>query len=443
MMRMHRVTLISAVTVALFLLFVWFSSTALGVRYNYTLRTVALGGAVLGTVTGVLGSFAVLRRQSLLGDALSHAALPGVAIAFLLAGRELRILLLGAGIAGWLGARFIGLITHTTRIKQDAAMGIVLVSWFAFGIALLAYIQGRADASQAGLDTFIFGQAAAIVERDVALITGVGLVAFVVLAAFWKEFKLITFDTGFAAANGFATRWLEGLLTTLIVVAIVLGLQLAGVILMVGLLIAPGVAARQWTHQLERMVVLAGVFGAFSGATGAIISAVDVNIPTGPMIIVVATAIVLVSMLFAPERGLLWTWQQQRRDRREFAAQSMLRTIYNFVTRRRDPHLRAPEADLLALGGHIARRGLHELARQGYAARDNGHWYLTEAGLTAARAERHNRQLWEAYRLHGDRLDLPLVRANSQQDIHDALPAAAVRKLEGITRDDNPERTEN
>ena len=288
-------------------LFVPFSMLVLDVTYTYTVRTVALGGAILGIVSGVLGCFAVLRRESLMGDALSHAALPGVAVAFLIAGRELSALLIGAGIASWLGVWFIRSLLNTTRIKQDTAMGIVLAAWFAAGIALLAYIQSRSDASQAGLDEFIFGQAASMVESDVRLISIVGAVAFVFLALFWKEFKLVTFDPEFAGANGFRVGLINGMLSTLIVVAIVLGLQLAGVILMVGMLIAPGIAARQWTHKLNQMVILSAVFGAFAGGTGAVLSAVDANIPTGPMIIVVAFVIVTVSIAFAPERGLVWT----------------------------------------------------------------------------------------------------------------------------------------
>lgn len=290
-----------------------------GVNYTYTLRIVALGGSILGVISGVLGSFAVLRHESLMGDALSHAALPGVGVAFLIAGRDLGALLIGAGIASWIGVQFIRAVMHTTRIKQDTAMGIVLAAWFAAGIALLTYIQARSDASQAGLDTFIFGQAAAMVESDVRLITVVGAAAFVILGLLWKEFKLITFDPEFAGANGFRVGLLNVILSTLIVVAIVLGLQLAGVILMVGMLIAPGIAARQWTHKLYQMVILAAVFGAFAGGVGAILSAIDADLPTGPMIIVVAFGVVLISIGFAPERGLLWRSLQRRRDRKRFA----------------------------------------------------------------------------------------------------------------------------
>lgn len=308
-----------AIGVAALLLVAFVPVTALGfgIQYDYTVTTVAIGGGLLGLLSGIVGCFAVLRGQSLMGDALSHAALPGVAIAFLIAGRELGWLLLGAAIAGWVATLFINAVTRTTRLKQDAAMGMALAAFFAFGIALLSYIQGRADASQAGLDKFIFGQAAAIVGSDIVMIGVVGGVILGVIALFWKEFGLITFNPEFATAIGLPTRTLDLLLATLIGAAIVLGLQLAGVILMVGLLIAPAVAARQWTHRLGQMVVLAGLFGAFSGAVGAVISGLEAQIPTGPVIIVVAFGVVAVSLLFAPERGIVASALRQRANRQQ------------------------------------------------------------------------------------------------------------------------------
>jgi len=296
---------------------------ASGVTFDHTLRTVTMGGALLGLVTGVLGSFAVLRRQSLLGDALSHAALPGVVIAFIVQGRALSALLIGAAIASLTAMAFISALTRTTKIKQDAAQGITLAAWFAFGLILLSYVQGRPDAGQAGLDKFIFGQAAALVQSDVLLIVGVGALVCLIVALFWKEFKLLTFDPEFAAANGFPVRFLDSLLSSLIVAAIVLGLQLAGVILMVGLLIAPAVAARQWTQSLGVMVLLSGAFGAFAGSTGAVLSGVDVNMPTGPLMIVAACAVVLVSVLFAPGRGIVWTVMSRRRERQAVGRPSL------------------------------------------------------------------------------------------------------------------------
>jgi len=285
----------------------------LATQASYTVMTVTLGGGLLGALSGFIGVFAVLRRQSLIGDALSHSALPGIGVAFLLFGRDLPFLLMGAGLASALSALFINLVLRTTRLKQDSVMGIALTSFFALGLVLLTYIQGRGDANQAGLDSFIFGQAAALVRRDLWLIGELGLVLVATVGLFWKEFKLLTFDPVFVRTNGYPVAFLEGLLTLLLVLTIVLGLQLAGVVLMVGLLIAPAVAARQWTRSLGALCLLAALFGATAGASGALISASTTDMPTGPWMIVMATFWVLVSLMFAPQRGLWWRWRRALR----------------------------------------------------------------------------------------------------------------------------------
>ncbi len=425
-----RVWLIIAGIVLLGALFIPLSLVLFDLRFTYTVRVVALGGAILGLLSGVLGSFAVLRQESLLGDALSHAALPGVAVAFLLAGRELSSLLVGAGIASWLGLRFLSALLHTTRIKQDTAMGIVLAAWFAAGIALLAYIQSIPDASQAGLDHFIFGQAAAIIERDVTLVSAVGLLVLLLVALFWKEFKLVTFDSEFAGANGFRIGFINAVLSTLIVVTIVLGLQLAGVILMVGMLIAPGIAARQWTHKLDQMVILAAVFGAFAGGVGAVISALDSDIPTGPMIIVVSFVLVLLSITLAPGRGLVWSRLRQRANRRRFAAINTLRDLYRYALAHGAEDYPVPDDFIRGVRARSVESGLRQLRGAGQVMALGEGWRLTEEGIAWAREDRRNQRLWDLYRLYNDELGLPVIQEDRRLDIGAVLPAAAVEQLE-------------
>jgi manganese/zinc/iron transport system permease protein len=293
--------------------------------FDYTLRNVALGSALLGIVSGVLGSFAVLRRQGLLGDTLSHAALPGICLAYLLTGsKESIVLLAGAGIAGWLGTLIMLRLVRDTRLSEDAAMGIVLSTFFGFGILLLTFISKRNDANQAGLDKYLFGQAAALVTRNVVTIGALGAVALVVVALLYKEFKLLSFDPDFAASLGFNTQRLSVLLTSLLVVAVVIGLQTVGVVLMAAMVIGPAAAARQWTNRLGVMIALAALFGAGSGVTGAVLSVTESALPTGPMIILSLTAVVVGSLLFAPARGLVWGWARQRRHRRRLAAPTLL-----------------------------------------------------------------------------------------------------------------------
>ena len=287
------------------------------IHLDYTLMIVGIGAALLGTVSGALGTYAVLRRQSLLGDAISHAALPGIAIAFLLTGSKTPLILVfGAAVAGWLGTLLIMGIVRLTRIKYDSVLAIVLSTFFGFGLVLHTFIQRTGNANQAGLDTFLFGQAATILESDILTIGILGGIALIVMLVFWKELKLLVFDEGFAASIGFPTRALDILLTSLLVVAIVLGLQAVGAVLMSAMLVAPAVAARQWTNRLRLMVFLAGCFGAFAGISGTIISSTASRIPTGPTIVLCATVVVGFSIAFAPNRGLVWDQIRHRRNRR-------------------------------------------------------------------------------------------------------------------------------
>lgn len=273
---------------------------------DYTFQTVALGSALLGIVSGVLGSFAVLRKQSLLGDGVSHAALPGVVLAFLITGnKNTEVLLLGALATGLLATFLILTATRHSRIKFDSALAVTMSVFFGLGMVLLTYAQKVPNANQAGLKRFIYGQASTLLERDVILMGVCGSVLLALVVLFWKEFKLFSFDPEYARSLGFATGKLNLLLSLLIVLAIIIGLQTVGVVLMSAMLIAPAVAARQWSNRLWVMVVLASLFGAVSGILGTLLSSAVPGLPTGPVIVVCVTVIAAVSLLFAPGRGIL------------------------------------------------------------------------------------------------------------------------------------------
>ena len=283
---------------------------------NYTLIVVGIGSALLGIISGALGTYAVLRRQSLLGDAISHAALPGIALVFLLTGSKTPLILVfGAAIAGWVGTLLILSIVKLTRIKYDSALGLVLSTFFGFGLVLHTLIQRNGNANQAGLDTFLFGQAASLLERDVLTMGILGGIALLIMSLFWKELKLLVFDEGFATSIGLPVRALDILLTSLLTVAIVLGLQAVGAVLMSAMLVAPAVAARQWTNRLGHMVLIAALFGAIAGVSGTLLSSSASRLPTGPTIVLCATLFVGLSFALAPNRGLVWHWVRHRRDK--------------------------------------------------------------------------------------------------------------------------------
>lgn len=271
---------------------------------DYTLLLVMQGAALLGLISGVLGCFALLREQSLLGDAISHAALPGIISMFLCThSKNPWVLLTGGAIAGACGVLIMNRVVAKTTLKKDAILGIVLSVFFGFGLVLMTVAQKVPVASQAILNKFLFGNVATLLPGDIVVIQIITLCILVVLFMCWKECSLYVFDSVFTHSLGFSTRIIELLLTVLLVLAIVIGLQTVGVILMSTMLIAPAAAARQWTTRLSRMVIVAGFFGCSAAVTGVYISAVFDHIPTGPAIVLVASCIVFFSLLCAPKRG--------------------------------------------------------------------------------------------------------------------------------------------
>ena len=231
------------------------------IQNDFTFRVVSFGSLILGMISGALGCFAVLRKQSLIGDAISHCTLPGIAIAFLITNsKNIEVLLFGALISGLLSMYLITTITSHSKLKFDSSLALVLSVLFGIGIVFLTYIQKNSGSHQAGLEKFIFGQASSLLKRDVRIMIITGIVLFSMMIVFWKEFKLVTFDPVFAQTIGIPSTFFGGFLSLLMVLGIVIGLQTVGVILMSALLISPASAARQWTDKLSVMVVLSSLF---------------------------------------------------------------------------------------------------------------------------------------------------------------------------------------
>lgn len=358
---------------------------------DYTLRTISIGTAILGAICGMLGSFAVLRKQSLLGDAISHAALPGIAMAFLITGaKDSNVLLLGALVSGLIGVWWIKGIVRKTHLKTDTALGLVLSLFFGLGMLMLTYIQKQPNAHQAGLDKYLFGQAATLLEGDVYLMLGVTAVSLMVLLLFWKEFKLLLFDKNYAQTLGFNTKLIDGLISFFIVVAIVIGLQTVGVVLMSAILLAPAAAARQWTNSLGTLVIIAAIFGAISGVCGTAISASTNNLSTGPVIVLVAAAFVLCSFIFAPTRGLLFKQIRLMKNRRDLQLQKTLNFMYDIVRKHED--ITRPHAiKILNNFQGFTKASLGKLEEKKWIEITGDQWSLTQEGFnTASNLYNHN-----------------------------------------------------
>ena len=407
------------------------------VIWDATFQFVLLGAVLLGATSGTLGAFAVLRRRSLLGDALAHAALPGVALAFLWTqSKALPVLLLGATASGVLGVLVIEVIVNHTRIKADAALGIVLSVFFGIGIVLLTHIQQSAVGNQSGLDKFLFGQAASIVRADLYAMCAVSALVLLGVCAFYKEFKGLIFDADFLGALGFSPRLIDLLLMGSIVLSVMVGLQAVGVILIAAMLITPAAAARFWTDRLHVMVVASGILGAVCGAFGVGISALAPRIPTGPVMVLVATAAFLLSALLAPKRGVLARWARRRANALRENRQHFLRAYV--ALQDGEAIALSALADELQLPQSRVQRLAKRLSRDGWIGVHNGACSLTERGKKEAAFVVKSHRLWEYYLVYGAILETDHVDRPADEVEHILTPEM-IEQLETLLANENIE----
>jgi manganese/zinc/iron transport system permease protein len=348
---------------------------------DHNTRVVFAGVTAFGAVGGLVGTFLLLRKRSLLSDTVSHCTLPGIALAFLIAeamgisGRSLPLLLTGAVVTGGLGMAAVAGIRAWSRVKDDAALAVVLSVFFGMGVALLVIIQQLPTGNAAGLSHYIYGKAASMTAGDARLILYASLAVALICGLFFKEFKLLCFDAPFAQTQGWPTLALDLLLMGLVVAVTVIGLQAVGLLLVVALLIVPPAAARFWSHQLRTTVLLSTIIGALSGFLGVAASASSPRLPAGAVIVLAAVSCFAVSFIFGARRGLLIRWLEHRRVSARIARQHLLRGIYEWCEseasrgqedpqRLLDRPVRLPE---LAAANHWSHHRLAHLVRLGIA----------------------------------------------------------------------------
>lgn len=280
---------------------------------DYTFQIVALGTGILGAVSGLVGTYVTLRKESLLGDTIGHASLLGITGMFLVVQAKVTpLLLIGAVLSGLLAVFFIQLFTKKTPLKLDSAMALTITFFFGSALVFMTFIQGQEGANQAGLSNFIFGQASAMLRRDIYLMIGVSAFVLGVVVVFWRPFKLLTFDRIFAEATYAYAGFYNLLLSTLIVLTIMIGLETVGVILISSLLIAPSIAGRQWTNKLRMLMAISSGIGLISGVSGTVISSLAPKIPTGPAIVVVLSLFAFVSLAIGPKSNLISSLKNQK-----------------------------------------------------------------------------------------------------------------------------------
>lgn len=379
---------------------------------DYNTRLVVISAMLLGCASGLMGGFLLLRKRSLMGDTLSHATLPGVGLAFMLVvamggdGKSLPMLLLGAGLTGVLGCAAVLFIRNNSRIKDDTAMGIVLSVFFGAGVAILGMIQTMPEGSAAGLETFIYGKTASIVMTDFQILIAVTVAVLVASLLMFKEFRLLCFDESFAAALGWPVKRLDVLLLALVAAVTVAGLQSVGLILIIAFLITPAAAARFWTDQLDRMLLLSALIGGASGWLGASLSAFFPRLPAGAVIVLVATVGFLISMFIGAERGVLLRFIRQARLKSRVGSQHLLRALYEILEAdASEGPLKIRAVPFRQIRGRRTwtdaelHRSIRRAYQNGYLeAADRGQSILlTETGLAEAAQVTRNHRLWELY----------------------------------------------
>ncbi len=358
---------------------------ALLLQLGYNATLVAIGATLLGIAAGVTGTFLFLRKRALVSDAVSHATLPGVGLAFIIMvalggdGRSLIGLLAGSALSATAGLMCLSWLTRRTRLAEDAAIGAVLSVFFGFGIVLLTVIQTMGSGRQAGLEGFLLGSTAGMLFSDAMIIAIGGALTLAIILLLRRPMTAVAFDPEFAAARGVPVHRVDLAMMGLVMAVTVVGLKIIGLILIVALLIIPPVTARFWSERSDRVVLLAGVFGGLSGYVGAAISASAPNLPTGPIIVLVGFAFFAVSLLLAPDRGVLAAvLRHMRFQRRVHLRQGLLalaqgQPIYERLTLRLLRRAGLARADGVATDDGRARAAK--------ALRDERRWEIVRGDL--------------------------------------------------------------
>jgi manganese/zinc/iron transport system permease protein len=364
-------------------------------------RYVVIGCVLLTASSAIVGCFTFLRKRALVGDAIAHSVLPGVCLSFILAGtKNPFILLIGAFLSGWLSLVCIDLITSKTKIKEDTAIGLILSVFFGIGILLLTSIQHSGNASQSGLDSFLFGKAASLMADDLLIFGTVGvLVIFSVLMLF-KEFFLISFDENFARSIGIPVRTVELILSTLTVLSVVVGIQAVGVVLMAAMLITPAAAARYWTSNLKHMIILAVALSTVAGIAGAYISWEIERMPTGPWIVMIISLIAIFSFLFSPAKGIVARMILQRQHRLKILEENILKIFFQLGEKEKNFFNLRSKQDMMdkrPMQSLLLSKGLSRLENDGYIIKEQGNWKLTSVGKEKGQRVTRLHRLWELY----------------------------------------------
>lgn len=359
---------------------------------------VVLGITLLGVGSAYVGTFSFLNKKALLGDAISHAVLPGICLGFVLAGEKNPVYIVSGAFLSGAAATFLSSwLRRKTKLSDDTIIATILSVFFGFGIVLLTSLQKSGNPEVAGLNSFIFGNAIGISESDLALYGGLSLAIILVLTLLLKEFRLMVFDPEFGRAIGFPMKFISFLFNVLMILAVVIGIQAIGVVLMAALLITPGAAARFWTDRLNPLLMLAAFFSVLSGILGTYVSFVLPKMPTGPWVVVFLSLFAMISFLVSPKSGMVFRYFSRKKYLRKTHRDHLMKALYKASEGGKTGLSIEEIYHLYPYQKTETNQSIHDLEKLDFISKNQSFIELTEKGISDAMRIVRLHRLWELY----------------------------------------------
>ena len=372
-----------------------------------------MASSLVGLMCGVLGCFIVLRNMSLIGDALSHAVLPGIFFAFLLVGYSTLGFFIGSTVAGLVTAVAISWIQQNVKTKNDAAIGIIFTAMFSIGIMGISWLN-QSEGVHLDLKDFLFGNVLGISNEDIFLTAGICLYTLVCVVMFYRYLFVTTFQPTIAETMGISAKTIHYFLMLLLSFAIVASLRTVGVILVVAMLITPAATALLLSDQLKKVIFISGLIGILSAVIGLLVSIIF-NTTPGPAMTLCATAFYFMAVLLSPTQGLLFKYNQNRIERKRIIREDILRQVIkkrglNTPVSELTEQLNLPESTITETISVMAKSDLLAINRDGII--------LTEAGISKAEQLVRAHRLWETYQVRKMGLDSDQIHNEADQIEH-------------------------
>lgn len=382
------------------------------VQYEFIQRAL-IASVTIGISCGLIGTYIMLRRMSLIGDALAHAVLPGVVVSFMVAGKSEVALFIGAVVSGILTVLLIGFVNRNSKIKEDTSIGIIFTGAFALGILLVSQLkQVHID-----LSSYLFGDVLGVSTGDITLSMIIMVVIILCIVLFYKQLLLTSFDPTMAMTIGISTTLVHYMLMTLLSMSIVAGLQSVGVILIIAMLITPPATAYLLSNNLKKILLLSAMFGTISAITGLYLS-YHFNFASGASIVLVAVALFMLAFLFSPKEGVVTKLFRRRSASKMVLIEDVIKLSYRFKDEPGKTELVDKIANELGISNSRVEAAIKTLIGKDLMLRTNGTYNLTDEGVKYALRLVRTHRLWETYITNKNVVDIEHIHPEAEKVEH-------------------------